>query len=359
MKIEKDSRINVRYGTLIEFCMLFFVLAAFSGFHMWIYGALEDNGLLETNMQFAINLLMGYVIATAALVTASIGFARYRTWTRPIRRLGAAAREITKGNLSVRVAPLRKDGKKDLVEVLFDDFNAMTEELAFVNNNLQNLVNEKTEKVLKLQNAILATMSDLVEFRDNITGKHTERTQNGVKLLLDEINKQELFQDIVANWDIYLILQSAQLHDVGKIAISDNILKKPGSLTKDEFDEIKKHVTFGVDIIERIETDSGESDLLNHAKIFALTHHERWDGTGYPHGLRGDEIPLQGRIMAIADVYDALVSERPYKKAFTHEKAVEIIMDGKGSQFDPTLIDLFMRINDKYNEKEKKDTLNN
>ena len=345
MKKENDSRINASYLPLKEFCILFLILAAFSGFHMWIYQALEQSGLMETNTQHAINVLMAYVIISAVLVTASIGFVRYRTWTLPVKRLSEAARNIAKGDLSVRVAPLRKDGKKDFVEVLFDDFNAMTKELEFVNTNLQNLVNERTEKVVKLKNAILKTMSNLVEFRDNITGGHIERTQNGVKLLLDEIYKQGLFKETVSSWDKSLILQSVQLHDVGKIAISDQILKKPGPLTKEEYEEMKTHAAFGLKIIERIEVDSGESDLLNHAKIFASTHHERWDGAGYPNGLRGDEIPLQGRIMAIADVYDALLSERPYKKAFSHEEAVKIISEGKGTQFDPVLVDLFVKIN--------------
>jgi len=222
--------------------------------------------------------------------------------------------------------------------------NRQKHELERFNKNLQDIVDEKTIKVVKLQNAILKTMSNLVEYRDFITGEHIERTQYGVSLLLDEIRKNNLYKETVDNWDTSLILQSSQLHDVGKIAISDQILKKPGPLTKDEFEEMKKHTIFGLKIIERIEKESDESDLLSHARLFALTHHERWDGTGYPYGIKGKEIPLQGRIMAIADVYDALVSERPYKKAFTHDQAVKIIMEGKGTQFDPVLIDLFINI---------------
>ena len=215
------------------------------------------------------------------------------------------------------------------------------QDLRRLNDNLQDIVDEKTKKVVKLQNSILKTMSDLVEYRDYVTGEHVERTQHGVNLLLEEMKKRALFAEMINEWDISLILQSAQLHDIGKIAVSDTILKKPGPLTEDEYAEMKDHVVFGFKIIERIEADSGENELLNHAKIFALTHHEKWDGTGYPNGLQGEKIPLQGRIMAIADVYDALVSERPYKKAFTHEDAVRIIMNGKGTQFDPILIDLF------------------
>jgi len=269
---------------------------------------------------------------------------RHITLTRPLNKLSKAARDIKKGDLSVRITPLRTDGKKDFVEVLFDDFNTMTSELAFVNNNLQELVNEKTAKVTKLQESILKTMANMVEYRDNLTGGHISRTQHTVKLLLEEIRKQEIYADIIDNWDISLILQSTQLHDVGKIVIIDNILKKPGPLTDEEFSEMKNHVIYGLRIIERIETDSGESDLLKYAKIFALTHHEKWDGSGYPNRLSGDKIPLHGRIMAIADVYDALISERPYKKAMTHDEAIKIITEGRGTHFDPVLIDLFLKI---------------
>jgi response regulator RpfG family c-di-GMP phosphodiesterase len=223
----------------------------------------------------------------------------------------------------------------------------LTRKIMGINENLQNIVEERTKKIVKLQNSILKTMSNLVEYRDYVTGGHIERTQYGVNLLLDEIKKQKVFPEIINDWDMNLILQSVQLHDVGKIAISDLILNKPAQLTKEEYDEMKKHTVWGFKIIERIEADSGESELLNHAKIFALTHHEKWDGTGYPHGLCGDNIPLQGRIMAVADVYDALISDRPYKKAFAHEDAVKIMIDGKGTQFDPVLIDLFVRIKHK------------
>jgi response regulator RpfG family c-di-GMP phosphodiesterase len=223
----------------------------------------------------------------------------------------------------------------------------LTWKIMGINENLQNIVEERTQKIVKLQNSILKTMSNLVEYRDYVTGGHIERTQYGVNLMLDEIKRQKLFAQIIDDWDMNLILQSVQLHDVGKIAISDLILNKPAQLTQEEYDEMKKHTVFGFRIIERIEADSGESELLNHAKIFALTHHEKWDGSGYPHGLHGDNIPLQGRIMAVADVYDALISDRPYKKALSHEEAVKIMIDGKGTQFDPVLIDLFVKISGK------------
>jgi len=224
----------------------------------------------------------------------------------------------------------------------------LLEKINGINENLHNIVKERTEKIVKLHNSILKTMSSLVEYRDFVTGEHVERTQKGVSLLLEELKEHKIFGEIARRWDTELILHSVQLHDIGKIAISDLILNKPGRLTDEEYEKMKEHAFFGFRIIERMEEDSGESELLNHAKLFALTHHERWDGTGYPNGLRAGDIPLQGRIMAIADVYDALVSERPYKKAFTREEALNIIVEGRGKQFDPLLIDMFVKIYDKF-----------
>jgi len=215
-------------------------------------------------------------------------------------------------------------------------------ELQYFNENLQKMVEEKTESVLEMQNALLKTMAELVECRDDITGGHIERTQRGIKILLEEIKDNGVYREETKGWDVKLLLQSSQLHDVGKISISDNILKKPGKLTDEEFNEMKKHAGFGEEIIKKIETLTKESDFLNYAKIFAASHHEKWDGSGYPRGLKGNSIPLLGRIMAIADVYDALTSVRPYKKAFSHEEAVRIIIEGGGIQFDPALVEVFI-----------------
>jgi len=230
--------------------------------------------------------------------------------------------------------------KRIEVHILVED---QRKELKYFNENLQKMVEEKTQSVIELQNALLKTMAELVECRDDITGGHIERTQRGIKILLEEIEKNGLYSEETKGWDVDLLLQSCQLHDVGKISIDDNILKKSGKLTEEEFNEMKKHASFGEQIIEKIETLAKESDFLDYAKIFAASHHERWDGSGYPRGLKGSKIPLLGRIMAIADVYDALVSERPYKEAFSHEEAVRIIIEGSGTQFDPSLVEVFSR----------------
>lgn len=217
-------------------------------------------------------------------------------------------------------------------------------ELQNFNNNLQEMVEEKTYKVLQLQNAILSTVANLVESRDDITGAHIERTQYGLEILIKALKKENIYTGDIANWDIPLLLQSSQLHDVGKIIISDAILKKPGRLTEEEFAQMQTHTTMGAKIIDQIAANTEEDNFFLYAKIMAKTHHEKWDGSGYPCGLKGEAIPLAGRLMAIVDVYDALISERPYKKAFSHQEAMRIIEEGRGSHFDPIIVDIFVKV---------------
>ena len=223
-------------------------------------------------------------------------------------------------------------------------------ELENYSHNLEHMVKEKTDTVFDLQNAILRTVAELVECRDDTTGGHIERTQNYLKILVDALQGDDLYKEEVASWNIEFLLQSSQLHDVGKIAIKDSILQKPAKLTPEEFDEMKTHTSFGIKVIEKIQENTSEATFLEYAKILASTHHEKWDGTGYPNGLSGNNIPLQGRLMAIADVYDALISERPYKKPFSHEEAVDIITKGSGSHFDPNLVKIFLEHEGQFRE---------
>jgi putative two-component system response regulator len=212
------------------------------------------------------------------------------------------------------------------------------------NDHLQEMVEIKTRSVTKLQNKILKTVAELIECRDDITGGHIERTQRCLGILLSAVLERGMYPGETSNWDVTLLSQSSQLHDVGKISIPDNILQKPGKLTREEFNEMKKHTVFGVSIIERIEEHDEESAFLSYAKVFAGFHHEKWDGSGYPYGAAGRNIPLLGRLMAIVDVYDALTSTRSYKEAFSHEKAVAIIREGRGTHFDPDMVDLFVSV---------------
>ncbi|MDR1709816.1 MAG: response regulator, partial [Candidatus Accumulibacter sp.] len=208
-------------------------------------------------------------------------------------------------------------------------------ELQEFNKNLLNLVEDKTGEVLELQSVIFKTLALLMEKRDDITGGHVERTKNTVGILIDGLLAKSIYADEIVGWDRDIILMSSQLHDIGKIAIRDEILLKPGPLTKAEFEEMKKHTVYGVEIIKQIMAQTSENDFLKYAAIFAGTHHEQWSGGGYPDGLKGKDIPLLGRIMAISDVYDALRSKRPYKDPVSHEKAVKIIREGKGRLFEP------------------------
>ena len=227
---------------------------------------------------------------------------------------------------------------------------AQKQELVDFNTKLLDMVEAKTKTVVELQNALLKTMAELVEYRDDVTGGHIERTQRYLRVMVSALREQHIYENEISSWDLELMLQSAQLHDVGKIVIKDDILLKPGKLSDLEFEQIKIHTTFGEKVIQKIINSTREQDFLEYAKILAATHHEKWDGSGYPNKLKGEEIPLMGRLMAITDVYDALVSERQYKKAFSHEEAVEIISDGKGAHFDPILVDSFLSVSSQFKE---------
>jgi putative two-component system response regulator len=221
-------------------------------------------------------------------------------------------------------------------------------ELQNYNDNLQQMVESKTRQVVELQNAVISTVAEMVEFRDNMTGGHVSRTQKYLKILLDRLLLEKVYDDEVSKWDQSFLLPSAQLHDVGKIAISDAILNKPGKLDPAEFEEMKRHTIIGVEAISKISSKTEEHAFLKHAGIFAGAHHEKWDGTGYPNKLKGQDIPLEGRLMAIADVYDALISKRPYKQPLTTAAAEKIIIDGRGTHFDPALIDVFCHVTEEF-----------
>ena len=157
-----------------------------------------------------------------------------------------------------------------------------------------------------------------------------------------------VYADEISEIDMDLLISSARLHDVGKISISDTILNKPGKLTEEEFKAMMTHTTEGVRIIDQIISRTGEAAFLLYAKLFTGYHHEHWDVKGYPKGLAGTDIPIQGRIMAIVDVYDALISERPYKDPYSHDEAVKIIMENAGTQFDPFIADVFYEVKDQF-----------
>jgi len=225
--------------------------------------------------------------------------------------------------------------------------HAQKNELREFNGNLVKMVDERTRDVSALQNAIITWVAEVIEFRDEETGQHVDRVQKYLEILLDEMKTIKKYADEIATWDIEAFLKSTLLHDVGKIKIRDDILLKKARLTNEELVDMKLHSLYGKSLIESLQDKVPNQTFLEYAKILAYRHHERWDGTGYPDHLRGEEIPLQARMMAIADVYDALISERPYKTALSHDDAMQNIVKERGAQFDPELTDLFIRVSDK------------
>lgn len=204
-------------------------------------------------------------------------------------------------------------------------------------------------EITQLQEVVVHAMASLAETRDNETGNHIIRTKNYVKLLAEQLRTHPRFKDFLSNQYIEQLYKSAPLHDIGKVGIPDNILCKPGKLTTEEFEIMKTHTTVGYEAIERAEKALGiELDFLQHAKDIALYHQEKWDGSGYPMGLKGDDIPFSARLMALADVYDALISERVYKPPFSHDYAVELITEGRGSHFDPDVTAAFLSIHEQF-----------
>jgi len=202
----------------------------------------------------------------------------------------------------------------------------------------------------KYQDAISLSFAELVEFRDETTGGHLKNTTQYFNILLEEVMASDDYKDIIPVEDVRDLLRSAALHDIGKIGISDEILRKASPLDYHEYEYMKTHTTLGKQAFEKIIQETGGTRWLFLAKDIAYCHHERWDGTGYPNGLKGEEIPIYARIMTVADVYDALTSRRSYKHAYEHKYAVEIIIDGKGTIFDPNLVDLFINTNERFEE---------
>jgi putative two-component system response regulator len=212
-------------------------------------------------------------------------------------------------------------------------------------DNLEELVKERTLELAITQEVTIDGLAVLAEYRDPETGGHIQRTKNYMRILTKHLKRHPKYCDFLDDKTIDLIYKSTPLHDIGKVGVADNILLKPGKLTEEEFKEMEKHVVYGHDAIQVTEQKLGENTFLSFAKDIAISHHEKWDGSGYPYGLKEEAIPLAGRMMAVADVYDALISKRVYKPPFLHEKAVDIIVNGDGRtephHFDPDVLQAF------------------
>lgn len=217
------------------------------------------------------------------------------------------------------------------------------------NEYLEQEVEKRTREVSAIQYVTILALTSLAETRDSDTGNHIRRTQNYVKILAKALQVHPHFATVLSDTMLETLFKSAPLHDIGKVGIPDSILLKPGKLSFDEFEIMKTHTTLGREAIEHAEEQLGmKVDFLTIAKEIACTHHEKWDGSGYPRGLKGDAIPVSGRLMAVADVYDALISRRVYKEGMLHEKAVAIILEGRGSHFDPDVVDAFSQLQEEF-----------
>lgn len=219
------------------------------------------------------------------------------------------------------------------------------------NAYLESEVQRRGRELAAIQDVTIHAMASLAETRDSDTGNHIRRTQHYVQALARRLQQHSRFQQFLDDRTIDLLFKSAPLHDIGKVGIPDRILLKPGRLTAEEFEIMKNHSTLGRDAIASAERELGlEVEFLRYAKEIAYGHHEKWDGSGYPEARAGEAIPISARLMAVADVYDALISRRIYKDCLPHEQAVRIIVEGRGSHFDPDVVDAFQAIESEFRE---------
>ena len=202
---------------------------------------------------------------------------------------------------------------------------------------------ENQRKISNMQNHVISGLANLIENRDTDTGEHISRTSTFVRLLAENAVADGVYVDVIDEHFIMLMYTLAPMHDIGKILVSDSILKKPAKLTSEEFEQMKKHASLGGKVVNEILEGITDEEYLSFASEIATGHHEKWDGSGYPFGLKGEDIPLPARIMAIADVFDALISKRCYKEAIPVDEAFEIIREGAGKHFDPKLVEVFLR----------------
>ena len=231
----------------------------------------------------------------------------------------------------------------DEIENLYDAITQTTEDSVRYIAESQ----EKNRTIARMQENLILVLADMVESRDQFTGDHVKNTSEYTLIIMDQLKKEGIYTDQLTDEFIQNVYHSAPLHDIGKIRVSDTILNKPGKLTDGEFETMKLHTVYGRDVIEKAKKASSDVSYLNEAENLSLYHHEKWNGKGYPHGLSGEDIPLSARIMAVADVFDALVSKRSYKDPFPFEKAMDIIREGAGNHFDPYVAGAFMHAEDK------------
>lgn len=304
---------------------------------------------LEREFTFKItSLLMGFFVM---ILTLSVYLAK-RFIVTPVNNLAKLAGDFAYTNDEARKETL--DSIKDLEIRTGDEIEHLYNAMAKTTRDTVDYINEsqrKNEAISTFQSGMINVMADLVESRDQSTGEHIKNTSTYVEIICDELIKEGKFSDVLDEEFKNNIVSSAPMHDIGKIKISDTILNKPGKFTDEEFEIMKSHSEEGAKIIRTVKktVDSKElkENYLGEAENMAHYHHEKWNGKGYPCGLKGEEIPLSARIMAVADVFDALVAKRVYKPAMPFEKAVSIIRESAGEHFDPVIVEAFLNAEDK------------
>ena len=217
------------------------------------------------------------------------------------------------------------------------------------NEYLESEINKRTKEVLEIQDVTIMTIASLAETRDNETGRHIRRTQLYVRMLAEKLRDNSRFRLMQDDRNVDLLFKSAPLHDIGKVGIPDSILLKPGRLEPAEFEIMKNHAAIGLSAIQQAEDQLGRQvDFLTCAKEITYSHHEKWDGSGYPEGLSGEAIPVAARLMALADVYDSLISNRVYRSGMSHDETRKIIMEGRATHFDPDVVDAFLALEEDF-----------
>lgn len=291
-----------------------------------------------------ISLFLGFFIT---IIVFALWLAEYNILL-PINTMAIAARDFTVKSTEGREESVEnfknlQISTNDEIENLYDSFSITIEE------TISYLVETQKQAAAlnKMQNGLIMVLADMVESRDQCTGDHVRKTAAYCRIILEQLRKEGEFTDQLSDSYINDVVNSAPLHDIGKIKVPDAILNKPGKLTDEEFEIMKTHTTAGNEIIqEAMELVSTDSGYLKEAKNLATYHHEKFNGKGYPTGLSGDDIPLSARVMAVADVFDALVSRRSYKEPFSFDKAMEIIEEGSGNHFDPRVVKAFFDAKD-------------
>ena len=302
------------------------------------------KNLDSSTLDFLLRAILLFVGLLMFILALSTWFARFHL-IMPIKAITRATADFDYDNVDSRERNVMELKRLDIrtddeIERLYHALLRTTEESTrYYQEN-----KERNEKIEAMQNSLILVLADMVENRDDSTGDHVRKTAAYVNLIVREMRELGYYKDKITDKFIQDCVSSAPLHDIGKIAVSDNILNKPARLTQEEYEIMKTHTTSGCAIIDEVIATMPDAGYLNEARNIALYHHEKWDGSGYPEGLAGEAIPLSARIMAVADVFDALVSERCYKKAYTFVEAMDIIKEETGTHFDPLVTDAFLKV---------------